>query len=110
MEVIKIYENYGVLGAEKRSFFTYGVPAETAVGADEIEIEIPEGWEIYELEIGGIAIKDHFGRPHFINDILGCKNNDPVFVTFDKKGKDIVVPLKRVNAERSIQKKPKKAR
>ena len=112
MEVIKIFENSGVLGAEYKPVYTHGGPEATAVCADEIEVEIPEGWKTYELEIGGIAVMDPYGRPHFINDVLRTnKANDPVFETWDKNGYPIRTPLKRVNSEGGIKKpKPRKVR
>ena len=45
---IKIYCNYGALAAEKRNVYTYGNPNPTATCWDEITVETPEGWELYE--------------------------------------------------------------
>ena len=45
---IKIYCNYGCLSAEKRNIYTYGCPDSTATCWDEMTVEIPEGWEVYE--------------------------------------------------------------
>ena len=45
---IKIYCNYGVLAAEKRKVYTYGMPHPTAACWDEMTVEIPDGWETFE--------------------------------------------------------------
>lgn len=40
---IKIYCNYGTLGAEKRKKYTFGGPDSTADCWEEITVETPEG-------------------------------------------------------------------
>lgn len=52
MQILKIYCNYGCLSAEKRNVYTYGIPGTTATCWDEMEVEVPEGWELYENRMG----------------------------------------------------------
>lgn len=86
METIKIYRNYGVLTAEKRNIYTFGVPHNTATCWDEIEVEVPEGWELYKNKMGQTMVKAPWGWSYEINEVLQG-NDNPCFYALDKNRK-----------------------
>lgn len=88
MKRIKIYKNSGCLASEKRIIYTYGSPAETAVCWDEIEAEIPEGWEIAESICGDVICISPDRYTYLINDIL-AGNDCPCFRFYDGKSNHI---------------------
>lgn len=81
METIKIYKNYGCLGAEKRIIYTYGNPADTARCSDEISVKIPEGWEIYESISGETILTAPWGKNYTVYEVLSG-DEYPYFRTF----------------------------
>lgn len=82
MKTIKLFKNYGCLAAEKRIIYTYGQETETAVGAEEITVVIPEGWETYETVSGNLAITAPNGEDYLINELLSG-NEYPHFSYYD---------------------------
>lgn len=54
---IKIYCNYGTLGAEKRKKYTFGGPDSTADCWEELTAETSEGWEPFENAMGKLMVK-----------------------------------------------------
>lgn len=93
MKKIKIFRNYGCLAAEKRVIYTYVNEAETAVCSDEITVEVPEGWELYETIYGDIACETPWGGRYCIHDLLEG-NDHPYFAAYDNNGKLHRVQLK----------------
>lgn len=83
MKTIEIYQNYGVLGAEKRSVYTFGGEHPHAVCSDRLTVEIPEGWELYETVYGDIAVTSPWGQNYAINDVLSGEKY-PYFRAYDK--------------------------
>lgn len=83
MKSIKIFRNYGVLAAEKRNVYTYGAEHSQAVCSDEITVEIPEGWETYENDLGQTMLTAPWGWNYFINEVLSG-NKNPYFQAYDK--------------------------
>lgn len=67
---IKIYCNYGVLGAEKRKKYTFGAPHATADCWDEMTVETPEGWEPFKNTMGKLMVKAPWGWDYEINEVL----------------------------------------
>lgn len=84
---IKIYCNYGVLGAEKRKKYTFGGPDSTADCFDELMVEIPEGWELFENDMGKLMVKAPWGWDYEINEVLQGDEN-PCFYALDKNMKE----------------------
>lgn len=82
MQILKIYCNYGCLSAEKRNVYTYGVPGTTATCWDEMEVEVPEGWELYENRIGKTMVASPWGECYEINEVLQG-NENPCFYALD---------------------------
>lgn len=83
---IKIYENYGVLGAEKRRVYTFGGPHARAVTADEMLVEIPSGWEYWENDAGCGMVTAPWGTTYDVNEVL-CGDEFPHFYALDNDGK-----------------------
>lgn len=83
---IKIYCNYGVLAAEKRNVYTYGNPNPTATCWDEITVETPKGWELYENYMGELMVTAPWGANYTINDVLRG-NEKPCFTACDRDRK-----------------------
>lgn len=80
---IKIYCNYGVLGAEKRKKYTFGAPHVTADCWEEMTAETPEGWEPFKNDTGKLMIKAPWGWSYEINEVLQG-NEKPCFYALDK--------------------------
>lgn len=79
---IKIYCNYGVLAAEKRKIYTYGMPHPTATCWDEMIVEIPDGWEVFENSMGSLMVTTPWGCVCGINEVLQG-NEKPCFYALD---------------------------
>ena len=58
----KIFANYGVLGAEKRTVYTYMTPCSDIY--DKVFVELPENdsFELYENYIGDLMVETAWGR------------------------------------------------
>lgn len=87
MKVFEIYQNYGVLTAEKRSRYTYGAEHPHATCSDRLTVEVPEGWELYETISGDFAVTAPWGWNYEINDVL-AGDEYPHFIAVDKDGKE----------------------
>lgn len=87
MQEIKIYKNYGVLGAEKRNVYTYGGEHVRATSSDEMTVLVPEEWEVYVCHTGQLAVKSPWGWNYGINDVLTDVNGHPAFRVLDKNGR-----------------------
>lgn len=86
METIKIYRNYGVLTAEKRSVYTFCAPHNTATCWDEMEVEVPENWKLYENQMGQTMVTAPWGWNYEINEVLQG-NDNPCFYALDPNRK-----------------------
>lgn len=83
METLEIYENYGVLGAEKRSVYTYGSEHVHATCSEKITVEIPEGWELWRDRMGREKVTAPWGWGYDIDEVLSG-NARPEFAARDK--------------------------
>lgn len=79
---VKIYANYGILGKEKK--IVYGVCHSEIY--DEVEIEIPDGFELYQNSWEAECIKVPCGDSYMLSELLAEKNNAPCFKWYDKNG------------------------
>lgn len=93
MNELHIYENYGVLAAEKRSVYTFGGPHYTATAWDELTVKIPDGWEAFENSFGDTIIKAPWGWCYWANELL-TGDKKPEFYAVDNNGKKHHVPLR----------------
>ncbi len=85
MRNFTIYKNYGVLGAEKKSRYTYGAEHPHADTSEEINVTLPENdsFEICENDRGELFVKSAWGWDYEINEVLeGDKK--PCFYALDK--------------------------
>ncbi len=84
--IIKIYANYGVLAHEKTTVYTYANNASEIY--DEIYIEIPEGFKVYEQADGiGIILSADKGYDYTVDDLLRNVGGTPAFVYVGKDGR-----------------------
>ncbi len=82
--VIKIYANYGVLSHEKEAVYTYANCADTY---DELYIEIPEGFKVYENADGeGIILSTDEGYDYTVDELLRNVGDAPAFAYVGKDG------------------------
>lgn len=86
-KTFKGYINYGVLRAEKHQVWTAEVPASTATCADEVEIAVPDGWELCRNNMDKLFVTAPWGYNYGLNEVL--KGDDhPYFIALDKDGKE----------------------
>lgn len=90
---IEIYKNYGVLGAEKRNKYTYGLEHPRATCSDQLIVEIPKDWELWENQMGQKKVTSPWGWVYDINDVLAGDEN-PIFSAVDDKMQKQIVALK----------------
>lgn len=96
MAKISIYCNYGVLAEEKKNVYTCGAEHETATCSDEMTVEIPDGWELFEAANGKQMVRSPWGWDYEINDIL-AGNQKPQFRVMNKNGELKIFDLKEVS-------------
>lgn len=75
--ILKIYANSGVLAHEKQTVYTYA-NKESDV-CEEIYIEVPEGFKVYDQSDGmGIILSTDDGYDYTVDELLGNINDAPV--------------------------------
>lgn len=84
MKTIEIYCNYGVLAAEKRNVYTYGAQHPTATCSDKMTVVVPDGWELYQNQIGQVMVKAPWGWDYDLNEVLTDINGRAAFRALDK--------------------------
>lgn len=85
MKKIEIYKNFGVLGAEKRSVYTYGGEHPQATYSEKIAVTLPqnENFRLYETTTGELAVQSAWGWTYSIDEVLQG-NKVPCFFALDK--------------------------
>lgn len=99
MDTIKIYENCGCLGAEKRSVYTAENPHATAAAWTEMTVAVPEGWEAWKNDTGETIVTAPWGWSYSPSEILGG-DKEPVFLAVDDQNRQYSVVLKIVDIRR----------
>lgn len=84
MQTIDIFVNYGVLAAEKRKIYTYGVEHPHATCSDKITVVVPDGWELYRNQMGQTMVTTPWGWDYDINDVLTDIKDRAAFRAMDK--------------------------
>lgn len=95
METIEIYCNYGVLAAEKRNVYTFGAEHPHATYSDKMTVVVPEGWEVYQNQMGQTMVTAPWGWDYEINEVLQG-NEYPYFRAYDKDMEMKVLKLEEV--------------
>ena len=90
MNKFKGFANYGVLAHEKETVFTACNAASQAVTSDEIEIMLPDGWEIAENQAEELLICGPAGD-FLANEILRSRGDKPMLHWYD--GQWHTIPL-----------------
>lgn len=83
MNTIEIYCNYGVLAAEKRNVYTFGAEHPHATCSDKMTVVVPDGWELYQNQMGQTMVTAPWGWDYDINDVLQG-DEYPHFRAYDK--------------------------
>ena len=87
MKTIEIYCNYGVLAAEKRNVYTFGAEHPHATCSDRMTVVVPDGWELYQNQMGQTMVTAPWGWDYDINEVL-AGDKSPHFIAVDKDGKE----------------------
>lgn len=72
MNKIKVYANYGVLGAEKRVVYSEGY----GEIYDTVTLILPEGWKTIDLVVGK-GLESPWGEIFQINEAIRSINDEP---------------------------------
>ena len=99
MDTIKIFENYGCLGAEKHSVYTAENPHTTATAWDEMTVAVPDGWNAWKNDTGETIVTAPWGWSYSLNEIL-AGDKEPVFWAIDDQDNQRSVVLKIVDIHR----------
>ena len=83
MKTIEIYCNYGVLAAEKRNVYTFGAEHPHATCSDKMTVAVPDGWEVFQNQMGQTMVTAPWGWNYEINEVLQG-NEKPCFYALDK--------------------------
>lgn len=84
MNTIEIYCNYGVLAAEKRNVYTFGAEHPHATCSDKMTVVVPDGWELYQNQMGQTMVTAPWGWDYDINEVLTDIKGRAAFRALDK--------------------------
>lgn len=84
MKTIEIYCNYGVLAAEKRYIYTFGAEHPHATCSGKMTVVVPDGWELYQSQMGQTMVTAPWGWDYDINDVLTDIKGRAAFRALDK--------------------------
>ena len=84
MKTIEIYCNYGVLAAEKRNVYTFGGEHPHATCSDNMTVVVPDGWELYQNQMGQTMVTAPWGWDYDINEVLTDIKGRAAFRALDK--------------------------
>ena len=84
MKTIEIYCNYGVLAEEKRNVYTFGAEHPHATCSDKMTVVVPDGWELYQNQMGRTMVTAPWGWDYDINEVLTDINGRAAFRALDK--------------------------
>lgn len=91
MTTIKGFANYGVLAHEKQTIFTIPGKHPHATVSEEIEITLPDKWEVSRSESEDLLIDTPEGNTYRADDIISSWDDAPVLSWYD--GKDHRIKL-----------------
>lgn len=95
MQTMEIYKNYGVLGSEKISVYSFGGQHPCAICSDKMTVAVPDGWEIFQSQAGQTMVTAPWGWNYEINEVLQG-NEKPCFYAIDKNMDEHKVYLEEV--------------
>ena len=84
MQTIEIYKNYGVLGAEKRTVYTFSAEHPHATYHDKIKVVVPDGWTIYQNQMRQMMITSPWGWNYNVDELLTNINGRAAFRGMDR--------------------------
>lgn len=80
---MKIYKSYGVLAHEYQPVYTADVPASEIY--DEVNVTLPDGWEVAEGDFGDTLLVSPAGETHIGNEILSNWGDLPALIWCDNR-------------------------
>lgn len=98
-DVVTITKNIGA-SISGLPAFTYGRKIEYADKSEEVQVIIPDGWELYKSFSGEYKITSPEGVDYVFEHILFSVNDDPAFRYRTKTGKTFIIPLEKVDPEK----------
>lgn len=87
MATLKAYANYGTLAREKKTLYTVSNPSETATYSEEVEITLPEGFEVDENASGEQLVTTPDGNVFLASEVLGSYAGVPSITWYDSEQK-----------------------
>ena len=97
-DVVTITKNIGA-SISGLPTFTYGRKIEFALQSEEVQVIIPDGWELYKSFSGEYKITSPEGIDYVFEHILFSINDDPAFRYRAKTGKTFIIPLEKAEPE-----------
>lgn len=97
-DVVTITKNIGA-SVSGLPTFTYGRKIEFALQTEEVQVVIPDGWELYKSFSGEYKITSPEGVDYVFENVLFSVNDDPAFRYRTKNGKTFIIPLEKVEHE-----------
>ena len=80
---MKIYKSYGVLAHEYQPVYTADVPASEIY--DEVNVTLPEGWEVAEGAMGDTLLVSPDGKTYIGNEIISNWGDRPALIWYDNR-------------------------
>ena len=97
-DVVTITKNIGA-SISGLPTFTYGRKIEYADQSEDMQVIIPDGWELYKSFSGEYKITSPEGIDYVFNYVLFSVNGDPAFRYRTKSGKTLIIPLEVVESD-----------
>ena len=83
MTTIKAFANYGVLAHEKQTIFTVSNKHPHATVSEEVEITLPDNWEVSENTYGDLLIDTPEGITYMADEIISSWGDKPALIWYD---------------------------
>lgn len=93
---IKGFANYGVLAHEKQIIFTISGKHPYATISEEIEIILPDKWEVSKNNFGALLIDTPEGKTYMADEIISSWGDEPVLSWYDGKNHRIALEWKTI--------------
>ena len=94
MTTIKGFANYGVFAHEKQTIFTISGKHPHATVSEEIEITLPDKWEISKNEFEELLIDTPDGKTYMADEIISSWGDEPVLSWYDGENHRITLEWK----------------
>ena len=96
MTTIKGFANYGVLAHDKQTIFTISEKHPHATVSEEIEITLPDKWEVSRNEFEELLIDTPEGKTYMADEIISSWEDEPVLSWYDEENHRITLEWKTI--------------